>query len=73
MLPLPQGGGAVLADQFAQLVDRHAGAMAVTNPNVVCLLDGHAAAFMRTTRLGRKVIGPVRGPGFKRQFFLNRS
>ena len=73
MLPLPQRRGAILANEFAQLVDRHAGAMAVTDPDVIGLLCRHAAALMRTTRLGRKAIGPVRGPGFKRQFFLNRS
>lgn len=73
MLPLPQGGGAVLADEFAQLIDGHAGAMAVTDPHVVRLGRRHAAALTRTTRLGRKMIGPVRGPGFKRQFFLKRS
>ena len=73
MLPIPERGGTVAMNQFNQFIDSHAEQVAITNPNVAWLWIAHAAALTRTTRDGRNVITPLRGPGFKRQFFRNLS
>jgi hypothetical protein len=75
MLPIPKRHGTIAADQIIQFIRSDADATPRANPHVatVSMARAHGISLTRTIRDGRNSTTPERGPGFKRQFFRNRS